>query len=833
MRTRFSIFLFAPLILLSVSTFSPLGTSNYPPPSGVQHYFYNFTDGTMYVYDIDNRFNLVYSTTQATTSGIRGMVASPTDGMLYIAYGGAGGGTGNGGLLKYNLLANSVVWQKAYNFGIDSPGITPDGKTVYLADGEFSGSNLWYVIDTSTGNIITSIAAGTGPHNTIVSLNGKHVYMGARYTPSDYIADTSTNKVIGTIGPLISGGRPFTINGTETYAFTTQENYLGFQVSNITSGHVMYTVPVTGFTNNNSMLIPDHGISLSPDEREIYLIDGENDYVHVFDVTGLPNAAPKQVADIKLTKLIAGQTESSCAYDCGKEGWMLHSTSGRYVFVGDTGDVIDTTTRTVVANIPTLQNSRKYLEIDWQTGHPSFTTNRYGLGYVTGGTVTPTPTPTATPAPIPTPSPTPTPAPGGVIAQDSFQRANQTFWGTASDGQNWTSDASTNAVFSITNNTGKITNAGSTSLNAIVGPMSTDEDVLFSGSLSAFSSSNIGSVIRWADTNDWYKAYIDGTNLVIQKKVNGATTTLKTTPFTATTNTNYCLRVQVVGTTLNARVWATGQAEPANWMATATDATFASGRVGLRMLTQGGTATYTSFTATSLAPTPTPTPTANPTPTATPTPTNTPTPTPTSTPTPTPTNTPAPTPVSSIIAQDTFQRGNQTFWGTASDGHVWGADAATNAIFTIGSNAGRVSGGTTSYTGILGSTTMNGQILFSGSLSNVTSNNLGGVLRFNDGNNWYKAYVDGTSLVVQKRVNGTATILTSVSFAATAGTNYSIRFRVVGTTLSAKVWATASGEPAGWMATVTDSSFASGYCGLRMQTLNATATYTSFIATSL
>jgi YVTN family beta-propeller protein len=1158
----------------------------YPPTSGTQHYFYNFTDGNMYVYDIDNNFNLVYSTAQPTSSGIRGMVASPTDGMLYIAFGGAGGSYGNGGLLKYNLLTNAVVWQKNYNFGIDSPGITPDGKTIYLADGEFSGSNLWYVIDTSTGNVITSIAAGTGPHNTIVSLDGTRVYMGARYTSSDYIADTSTNTVVGTIGPLKSGGRPFTINGTQTYAFTTSENYLGFQVSNIQTGQVMYTVPVSGFTNNGSMLIPDHGISLSPDEKEIYLIDGVNDYVHVFDVSGLPNNAPTQVANIHLTKPIAGQNESACAYDCGKEGWMLHSTSGRYVFVGDAGDVIDTTTRTVATNIPTLQNSRKYLEIDWQNGQPSFTTNRYGLGYVT--TPTPTPSVSVTPTPTPTATPTPTPNPSGQLGQDTFTRSNQTNWGTASDGQTWTSDASTNAAFSIASNTGKVTNTGTNSYNAILGATASDEQVLFTGSLSTFSSTNIGAVIRWADTNNWYKAYIDGTNLVLQKKVNGTATTLKNTAFTATTNTNYSLRFQAVGSTLNARVWITGQTEPTTWTATVTDSSLTAGHVGLRMLTNNGTATYTSFIATNLAtpigtptptntptptstPTPTPTPapltildtpvpssvdpwgttfdaagnvwvavpgcdpspdctnpspgsieeynpatqnwigtyqlpagygqplylafdqsgnlwfpmfhtnslgmynpttqtfqqwtipTANsgpwdvavdhngkvwltehyvnqiaefdpttqqfteiatpatssqpygitidsnnnvwftennpnialiaeyttgnqlleykirntlpgtnltphlittdptgniwwsegwvgmigkldptlaqpgttngvseymyplncpscgthtsgisvdstgtvwfddsiqsifgslnpttnqfsiyntptsnshphdglnvdknniiwfteefanklaeaapagvvtptPTPTATPTPTSTPTPTPTTIPTPTntptstPTNTPTPTPNSSIIAQDTFQRANQTFWGTASDGHVWGADAATNNIFSINSNTAKVTGGTTSYTGTLGSTATNAQILFSGFLSNFTSNNLGGVLRFTDGNNWYKAYIDGSSLIIQKKVNGTATTLKTVSFAATTGTNYTIRFQVVGTTLSAKVWATAGTEPTTWTTTATDSSLASGYCGLRMQALNATATYTSFLATAL
>src|SRR5476649_1954773 len=116
LKNLFSVFLGIFLLLFAANPFLQLtstrsssqayAATSYPPTTGTQHYLYNFTDGTMYVYDIDNNFNLVYSIAQPTTSGVRGMVASPTDGMLYIAYGGAGGSTGTGGLLKYNLLTN-------------------------------------------------------------------------------------------------------------------------------------------------------------------------------------------------------------------------------------------------------------------------------------------------------------------------------------------------------------------------------------------------------------------------------------------------------------------------------------------------------------------------------------------------------------------------------------------------------------------------------------------------------------------------------------------------------------------------------------------------------
>src|SRR5258708_5532382 len=66
--------------------------ATYPPTSGTQHYLYTFPDGNMYVYDMDNNFQLVYNTTlPGTSSGIRGSVISPTDNMLYVSYGGDGG----------------------------------------------------------------------------------------------------------------------------------------------------------------------------------------------------------------------------------------------------------------------------------------------------------------------------------------------------------------------------------------------------------------------------------------------------------------------------------------------------------------------------------------------------------------------------------------------------------------------------------------------------------------------------------------------------------------------------------------------------------------------
>lgn len=191
-------------------------------------------------------------------------------------------------------------------------------------------------------------------------------------------------------------------------------------------------------------------------------------------------------------------------------------------------------------------------------------------------------------------------------------------------------------------------------------------------------------------------------------------------------------------------------------------------------------------------------------------------------------------PAGSTLGTDTFQRANRTLWGTASDGQSWGGDANIQNVFSVSGNAGLVSKtGGNSYSAVLGPQASNAEVYATGSLSSFSNSNFGDVLRWTDGNNWYKAYIDGSSLIIQKKVNGTTSILKSVAFAAKAGTSYSLHFRVVGSTLTANVWASSGVEPSGWMVTASDSSLTTGFAGMRFLTQSGTATVTSFQAKSL
>jgi DNA-binding beta-propeller fold protein YncE len=362
----------------------------------VHHYEYVFQASSLFVYDADNGFGLVKTVPLPTGGNPRGAIASAVTGMLYVSYG-PDDSSGNGSIFKYDLVHDVIVWNKTYSFGIDSMSISPDGSTIYMPTGELASGGIWEIIDASTGNVTGSIdSGGVGPHNTVLNTAGTHVYMGPR--GSNYLveADAATHSIIRQIGPITpahgtNGVRPFTINSAETFAFITATGLLGFQVGDLSTGNILYQVPIQGFSwdGTGGGTAPSHGISISPDNKEVYVMDAPNSYVHVYDVTGLPGSAPVQVADIPLTSQVPG-IEQGCSYDCYKAGWLHHSRDGRYVFVGDSGDVIDTATRQPVAVLPAMANTRIFIEIDFQNGVPVWDMpNRSSIGTVS------TPTPTA------------------------------------------------------------------------------------------------------------------------------------------------------------------------------------------------------------------------------------------------------------------------------------------------------------------------------------------------------------------------------------------------------------------------------------------------------
>jgi hypothetical protein len=186
--------------------------------------------------------------------------------------------------------------------------------------------------------------------------NGNRVAI--RTSSGPYTLDLSTGKVAkGGLVPFDSG--TLTVTDTERQVmYVTQPGLLGFRVIDLRTGGTRQVVHFKGFTWNPRFgpNPPSHGLVLRPDRPELWVLDAPNHTLHIFDVS----EAPRRMADIRLDRTLT------------TPGSLTESADGRFIYVGGTGDVIDTQKRESIANLDALQQASAVLQVDWVEGRPVF-----------------------------------------------------------------------------------------------------------------------------------------------------------------------------------------------------------------------------------------------------------------------------------------------------------------------------------------------------------------------------------------------------------------------------------------------------------------------------
>jgi DNA-binding beta-propeller fold protein YncE len=337
-----------------------------------QHYLYVAEPGIrnyveyggigILVFDIDNGYKFVKRIpTWETPAGkdpenVKGIAASAATGRLYI--------TTFNRMAALDAVTGAKIWDRAYEGGCDRLAISPDGRLLYVPSFE---SAYWNVVDAGTGGVITKIETKSGSHNTIYSLDGSRVYLAGLRSPYLSVADAKAHTIVKTVGPFSKPIRPFTVNGRGALVFVNVNDLLGFEVGDLKTGKVLYRVPVQGYHPGPVKRhgCPSHGIALTPDEKELWLADGANNCLHVFDATVLP---PKQVATIRLRDF---------------PGWVSFSVDGQRAY-SSTGEIIDATTKKIVATLADEKGrqvqSEKMLELVLDHGTVIRAGNQFGVG---------------------------------------------------------------------------------------------------------------------------------------------------------------------------------------------------------------------------------------------------------------------------------------------------------------------------------------------------------------------------------------------------------------------------------------------------------------------
>ncbi len=296
---------------------------------------------------------------------VAGIAASPATNMVYLST--------RGHLAAFDLATDKKVWDQTYDgHAAERAEVTPDGKTLIV------GSDLqdyWYIVDAATGTLKGKIQApmSNKAHNMGLSADGKTVFMAPNGVTMT-VGDVPSMKAIKTI-TFSDHVRVFVINHDATRVYANLNNLLGFEIADVALGKVIKRIEAPAemwkpqwhdlskkFYGHSG---PVHGIALTPDESELWVVDNINYGVLIYNNTG---EWPVLESSFKTTA-------SAC--------WITMGIDGQYAYLSS-GDVVDVKNHTIVGQMKDeygrQMRSEKYLEMTFSNGKLQRTVSQFAEG---------------------------------------------------------------------------------------------------------------------------------------------------------------------------------------------------------------------------------------------------------------------------------------------------------------------------------------------------------------------------------------------------------------------------------------------------------------------
>ena len=309
------------------------------------------------IFDIDDGHKFVRRIDVPIFSeGLRGFTGNLKTHRVYYS-------TTNRRLGCFDLEREKIVWEKTYGAGCDRSSITPDGKKIYVPTGWwYPGEDSGFlVVNADNGELIKRIRVGPQAHNSIVSLDGRRVFLGTRTMLT--IFDTSTDRMIRQIKDVGERGVfPYTIDSRNRIGYVCLGDHVGFDVVNLETGKVPHRV----FAGDEPIPHRTHGAALTPDEKELWISDQQGRKLFIFDATRMP---PEPKGHVELSQ--------------GGHGWVCFSLDGQYAW-SHTPDVFDARTKKLVATLKDENGApvsgSKFIEVHFRDGKVVEMGNEFGLG---------------------------------------------------------------------------------------------------------------------------------------------------------------------------------------------------------------------------------------------------------------------------------------------------------------------------------------------------------------------------------------------------------------------------------------------------------------------
>src|SRR5689334_2576577 len=180
------------LLSIAILAFGESGTKRYlylSMPDGAQKEGRSDPPGIL-VFDIDNGHKFVRRIEVPEFSeGLRGFTPNLKTHRAFFS-------TSNKRVGAIDLETGKVLWNRTYETGADRSSVTLDGNKVYVPTGwwDLKPDGGLLVLNAENGDKIKRITIGPAAHNSLVSLDGRFLYLGNQTTFT--VFDTKDEKII-------------------------------------------------------------------------------------------------------------------------------------------------------------------------------------------------------------------------------------------------------------------------------------------------------------------------------------------------------------------------------------------------------------------------------------------------------------------------------------------------------------------------------------------------------------------------------------------------------------------------------------------------------------
>jgi YVTN family beta-propeller protein len=223
--------------------------------------------------------------------------------------------------------------------------VTPDGKLAYVP----AKDGFWEVIDLDKFKILERIETGGRPHNTLCSVDGKHVYLAPMGAPKKVtVVEAATHKVLGEI-PFSNVVRPIALSKDEKRLYAEVDGLVGVEVANVKERKMIHRIEATLTEEQRKVGSRSHGLALRPDQKELWECDVEHHEVHIYDNTG---EKPKQIKTLPMGE---------------KVYWLTFSADGKTAYIAVRGNdevaVVNAETKEITDRIKVGKEPKRLLVV--------------------------------------------------------------------------------------------------------------------------------------------------------------------------------------------------------------------------------------------------------------------------------------------------------------------------------------------------------------------------------------------------------------------------------------------------------------------------------------